>query len=1302
MSEADSLSELLSHKRFTSSRSDVVRRVHSLEFSMLSAEDAQRISSTQVRHRGLYEANSTTHTLKGGPLDNAMGPSNKAGTCSTCNRGYKDCVGHFGYIPLSTPVFNIGYISKLRKVLQAICKSCGKVLIPNSSRLGFLSRADIAGDDMLRRAKVFDAVLAKATKTKQCESCGARNGAVRKLTTSMRLVHTPWDSTRAGIDDHETFKDQFSEAAKDNPELAKLIKGAVEDLTPLFVVRLLRKVPLEDYVLLNLGTTGNSLENMITTTFVAPPVCIRPSVAQLGISGTNEDDLTMVLHDVIMIEGSISHLINTGGNTPKLMENFSSLQLSAAKYLNSDLPGFSKAEKAESKPIRALTQRLKGKTGRFRGNLSGKRVDFSARTVISPDPNLAVDQVGVPQWTARRMTFPERVGPHNIEMLRTAVCNGPQVHPGACFVKKFKGDERRFLRYGDRSEIAKNLRYGDIVERHMIDNDIVLFNRQPSLHRLSIMAHRVKVLPWRTFRFNESVCAPYNADFDGDEMNMHLLQTYESRAEAIELMGVHHNLQTPRDGEPLVTPTQDFLTASYLLSHKDVYYDRSRFMQVCAMAGDANDRIELPMPCILKPVELWSGKQVFRVLLRPNSDPTWPLVNLELREKAYVKNKYMDPRDGWVLFRNSELLCGNLAKNTLKGSKDGLVYVLIKDHSPGDAARAMSRIAKLCARLLGERGFSIGIDDVTPTDSLESEKGLLLQSGYDICTARIDEFKRGELAPQPGCDEAETLEAVMSSTLSNLRGRAGEICLEELNYLHNSPLIMSVCGSKGSPLNISQMVACVGQQTVSGSRIPNGFVGRALPHFARESLMPAARGFVANSFYSGLNVTEFFFHTMGGREGLVDTAVKTADTGYMQRRLVKALEDLCCMYDGTVRNSDNTVIQFKYGDDGLDPICLEETGPVKYSRILQVVRSLPQPDSKESRFLKPKEAISAVENLDKYFFEVPNRYRDEVLGELREQIQGALAEIEGLDTKLKNSLFTITFSISKHQMIEYVKQCCSRYQLSCMEPGTAVGAIAAQSIGEPATQMTLKTFHFAGVASMNVTLGVPRIKEIINAVRDIKTPVIRAKLDVDNDELVARIVRARIEKTTLADIAEYIQEVYTPGECYVAVKIDMDAVMKLQLELDMDDILDAVLADKTMKLKPSQICVLEEDDCIKIEPSSTDRDSLLFKLHTLTSDLPGVVVKGLSSVSRAVINNDGKGCFEFIVEGKNLLDVLTTPGVKGSETTSNNIMVVYDTLGVEAARSAVMTEIISTMQSHGLSLDVRHVMLLADLMTYRG
>jgi DNA-directed RNA polymerase III subunit RPC1 len=469
-------------------------------------------------------------------------------------------------------------------------------------------------------------------------------------------------------------------------------------------------------------------------------------------------------------------------------------------YIDSSLPSIQR-NYTDLKPIRGFCQRLKGKQGRFRGNLSGKRVDFSGRTVISPDPNLNIDQVAVPMLVAKNLTYPEKVSQYNIEKLRRLVETGPEEWPGANYVMKKDTDFKKYLKFGNRKLVAADLSEGDIVERHLEDGDIILFNRQPSLHKLSIMSHFAKIRPWRTFRLNECVCGPYNADFDGDEMNLHVPQTEEARTEAMVLMGVKNNLVTPRNGEPVIAAIQDFITAAYLLSSKERFYSRKAFTQICMFMVDGNKQIDLPPPAILKPQALWTGKQIFNVMMRPNKKSP-VLVNLDAKCRDFKKPPDgvapdMCSEDSHLVIRGSEIMCGLMDKSTVgSGKKDSVFYVILRDYGPDETVQAMGRLAKLCARWLANQGFSIGINDVLPGKTLKEQKEILVEKAYAECDELILLFKEGRLEKQAGCDEETTLENKISGILSKVRDNVGDICMKELSK-HNSPLIMASSGSKG-------------------------------------------------------------------------------------------------------------------------------------------------------------------------------------------------------------------------------------------------------------------------------------------------------------------------------------------------------------------------------------------------------------------------------------------------------------------------------------------------------------------------
>ncbi|CAG8530365.1 3760_t:CDS:10 [Cetraspora pellucida] len=1234
------------------------RKIKHIQFSVLSPQEIVKNSQFVVTHRDLFNENRAP--MENGVLDTRLGTSDHDILCETCGERMAQCIGHFGYIKLVLPVFHIGYFKAVINMLQNICKSCSRVLLEEDDRRTYLKRIRSTKESSAR-GKIEKSINALCKKIVDCPYCNAINGPVKKV-GAIKIVHEKFKPKKAH-EEQENFKNTFVNAVESMPELKPHIHKAQEDLNAMKVLELFKKISDEDCELLGLDPQNARPELFIWQRVPVPPVAIRPSIAQDNAS--TEDDLTVKLSEIVQTNTNIAAALSKGITISQLMEQWDYLQLTVAMYINSEMPGL--GNMAGTKPSRGLCQRLKGKQGRFRGNLSGKRVDFSGRTVISPDPNLRIDEAY-------------------------------QSAKDAC---------------------AAELQIGDVVERHLRDGDVVLFNRQPSLHKLSIMAHYVRVKPWRTFRFNECVCTPYNADFDGDEMNLHVPQTEEARVEAIELMGVKNNLVTPRNGDPIIAAIQDFITSSYLITKKDVFYNRAQFTQICSYMADADLHIDIPPPAIYKPVRLWTGKQIFNVLMRPNKSSS-VLVNLESKGRSFEKSESrapeMCPNDGYVVIQNSEIMCGAIDKSLVgDGNKHSLFYTILRDYGAVQAADAMNRLSKLCSRWLANRGFSIGISDVQPGEILREKKDKLITDANKACDDLIERSKSGKLENQPGCNEEQTLEAHISGILSRVRDDAGQICMTELNR-HNAPLIMATCGSKGSKINVSQMVACVGQQIISGSRIPDGFQDRSLPHFPKHSKTPAARGFVRNSFYSGLTPTEFLFHAISGREGLVDTA---------------ALEDLAIHYDMSVRNSSGGLVQFCYGDDGLDPAYLEdEVLPVDLKRNLQhTINIVPWANDPGLLPYEIKEITDLILDCDEFRKSCTQSYIESLQKFISQELVEKLVSLRqsyglisaderpndeysdidpnAIGSDSVKAIVDHKLKITERQLRKFLNICLQKFVKAKIEPGTAVGALGAQSIGEPGTQMTLKTFHFAGVASMNITLGVPRIKEIINASKTISTPIITCKLVNDSDVKSARIVKGRLETTYLGDIAKYIDEIYERDSCYLAIKLDLDAIQKLQLETNIKEIARAIVNDRKLKLEIQGIRIVDNDEIDAYVPERDgsrrqELDKLYFRLQVLKRALPKVIIKGIQTVTRAVISEAKAGKKQLLVEGYGLREVMTTEGIFGTETTSNNVNEVNKVLGIEAARNTIIQEIQYTMGRHGMSIDPRHVMLLGDIMTYKG
>lgn len=1309
-------------------------------------------------------------------------------------------------------------------------------------------------------------VADQAKKTKNCPRCGAINGTVKKAgASSLKIIHDKFKSYNASTSakkvappEKVAFDASLESARKANTEVTRNMNKAMDDLSPLRVLKLLKRVQDADCPLLGLRT--GRPESFLWRYIPAPPVAIRPSVGQEG--ATTEDDITAKLGDIVFANQQLKEALKKGAPVQSVIDHWDYLSLQLALYINSDVPGLNKNDMA--KAIRGFVQRLKGKQGRFRGNLSGKRVDFSGRTVISPDPNLRIDEVAVPILVAKNMTYPEVVTRYNKSKLQARVRNGTQVWPGANYVEKKNGGIKMFLKFGNRNHMADNLMDGDIVERHLEDGDIVLFNRQPSLHKLSILCHHVKVRPHRTFRLNECVCNPYNADFDGDEMNLHVPQTEEARTEALQLMGVKHNLTTPKNGEPIISAIQDFITAAFLLSSLDVFYDRKTFTTICMGMLDDNTRFELPPPSIIKPQALWTGKQVFNIVIRPNKDiPVLLNLDADCRDhKEYHPGLHRDLQDDSRLcIRNSEIMCGRMDKSTVgSGKKFSLFYILVRDFGVDAASQSMNRLSKLCARWLGNQGFSVGISDVTPPDMLQKVKDDTIQRIFGQCVEFEKESKAGRLKRKPGLDHAATLESEQLRALSTVRTDIATILTSKLSK-RNSPMIMAVSGSKGSNVNVAQMAALLGQQDIEGKRVQNGFQDRTLPHFPKHSSSPPSRGFVENSFFSGLTPYEFIFHGMGGRIGLVDTAVKTAETGYMSRRLMKSLEDLSTQYDKTVRNSASNIVQFRFGDDELDPVDMEASAkPVDFERTY--VHTESTTFSTDDRGLQDEEIFENMEKilaprrnlltrLDWHGQNLPFETEDDTLADQHESARDFLKSIQdfvmkrsakfnearlqkkkwavaedvgegsGVRTGNKRARdgvtasavskrqktadgaksrservragpstkdrFELTSKLSAKTLDRFVKTCLEKYERAKVEPGHAVGAVGAQSIGEPGTQMTLKTFHFAGVAGMSLTAGVPRIKEIINASKDISTPVITCRLERRRDgsipEELARIVKGRIECLYLEDITDFIQISHpTSRSSCIYLKLNMDTITDLGLDITIHDVCHAI--EKHRRLAKAELRIfLTRPDEIKITSEgsvkSTKRGAAakaeenapnerLLRLQAIRRILPTVHVLGHAQATRAVVmaENDPMSdeilarrasskpaaastsiastqpttnppikqesgvqpdpseppvkqeitapvkdaprasaskplqMHKLMISGYGLRKCLSTPGINPHTTQTNSIIETFEVLGIEAARSKIITEIAEVMKE--LNIDPRHMALLADVMTYKG
>ena len=843
----------------------ILKKISQINFGLLSPEDIRKMSVTKIVTPDTYDEDG--YPIEAGLMDPRLGVIDPGLRCRSCGSKGGDCQGHFGHINLARPVIHVGFADTIHKILRSTCTKCGRVLLTESEIIDYKDKLE--------------------SKLQNQES----------ITTIIKEIYTVARRDKCPHCDEEK-----EEIKIDKP--ISIVEGNYK-LTSSEVRERLERIQERDYLFVGVNPEVAKPEWMVLTVLPVPPVTVRPSIT-LETGERSEDDLTHKLVDILRINQRLKENMEAGAPQLIVEDLWELLQYHVTTYFDNEASGVPPARHRSGRPLKTLAQRLKGKEGRFRSNLSGKRVNFSARTVISPDPNISINEVGVPKMIATEVTVPVYVTKWNIEQMKEHIQTGPKEHPGANYV--IRPDQRKIRVYDETKEaIIEKLEPGYIVERHLKDGDIVLFNRQPSLHRMSMMAHEVKVLPYKTFRLNLCVCPPYNADFDGDEMNMHVFQTEESRAEAKSLMRVQEHILSPRFGGPIIGGIHDHISGAYLLTRLGSDFKEEDVLQMLKKSN-------IPFPERQKG-DSWTGKEIFSLLLPESLNMVY---KAEICRKCDECLRQECKNDAYVVIESGQLKTGAIDERAYGAFSGKILDSIVKDYGTDKAREFLDSATKLAISGIMKRGFTTSTaDEEIPREAKDRIEELLSKSESRV-EQLIDAFHNDELESLPGRSLRETLEMKIMQVLGEARDKSGEIA-ESYFGMDNHAVIMALTGARGSMLNLTQIAACVGQQSVRGGRIERGYSNRTLPHFQVGELGAKASGFVHSSYKKGLDPLEFFFHAMGGREGLVDTAIRTAQSGYMQRRLVNALQDLSVQPDGTVMDNRGIVIQTKYGEDGVDP-----------------------------------------------------------------------------------------------------------------------------------------------------------------------------------------------------------------------------------------------------------------------------------------------------------------------------------------------------------------------------------------------
>ncbi|WP_276270648.1 DNA-directed RNA polymerase subunit A' [Haloarcula litorea] len=904
------------------------KEINAITFGLMDPEEYRDMSATKVITADTYDDDGFPIDM--GLMDPRLGVIDPGLECKTCGKHSGSCNGHFGHIELAAPVIHVGFAKLIRRLLRGTCRECSRLCLDETEREEFEGRLDRTRELGLDLNDVTKAAIRQARKKDRCPFCGEKQYDIKhekpttyyevqqvlasdypdRLAAAMEEAEDPISppelADETGIEGsrvQQILSGEFRPRKEDRKALEKalsvdLTEEDMNKLMPSDIRDWFEDIPDEDIEVLGMNPDRSRPEWMILTVLPVPPVTARPSIT-LDNGQRSEDDLTHKLVDIIRINQRFMENREAGAPQLIIEDLWELLQYHVTTFMDNEISGTPPARHRSGRPLKTLSQRLKGKEGRFRGSLSGKRVNFSARTVISPDPTLSLNEVGVPERVAREMTQTMNVNERNLEEARRYVTNGPEGHPGANYVRRPDG---RRLKVTEKNceELAEKVEPGWEVSRHLVDGDIVIFNRQPSLHRMSIMAHEVVVMPYKTFRLNTTVCPPYNADFDGDEMNMHALQNEEARAEARVLMRVQEQMLSPRFGENIIGAIQDHISGTYLLTHTNPKFNETQALDL--LRATRIDELPDPDGVDESGDDYWTGRTLFSQLLPDDLD-------LEFTSSA----------GDTVVVEDGEMTEGTIDEDAVGAFGGEVVDTIAKDYSKTRARILVNEVSALAMRSIMHFGFSIGIDDESIPREAEEQINDAIDNAYDRVEELIDTYERGELESLPGRTVDETLEMKIMQTLGKARDSAGDIAEDHFDD-DNPAVIMAESGARGSMLNLTQMAGCVGQQAVRGERINRGYEGRTLSHFEEGDLSADAHGFVEASYRSGLGPKEFFFHAMGGREGLVDTAVRTSKSGYLQRRLINALSELETQYDGTVRDTTDTIVQFEFGEDGTSPV----------------------------------------------------------------------------------------------------------------------------------------------------------------------------------------------------------------------------------------------------------------------------------------------------------------------------------------------------------------------------------------------
>ena len=1367
-------------------------KVIGIQFSILSPDEIRKGSVAEITSRDTYINNKP---VIGGLFDPRMGVLEPGLICPTDGLDYMQTPGYAGHIELARPVFYIQYLSTIQKCMRCVCFKCSKLLI---SKDKYKQALKIQGDARWKY------VFSLCSKVKRCgddseDGCGTlQPNRIRK--EGLATIFAEWKS----------------DSEDSEPIIIKV--------TPEMVLKNFKRISDDDVTFMGFSPVYSRPDWMICQVMMVPPPAVRPSVKH-DAQQRSEDDLSHILVNIIKTNKTLQEKLQNNAPSNVIDDWTTVLQYYIATQVDNKIPGVAAVAQRSGRPLKSIKDRLNGKGGRMRGNLMAKRVDYSARSVITADPNISIRELGVPMKVAKNITKPVIVNKINKAFLTKLVQNGPDMWPGAKMLEKQNGEVITLRYYLDRNSLT--LEDGDTVHRHMMDGDAILFNRQPTLHRMSMMCHIARIMKrGDTFRMNVADTKPYNADFDGDEMNLHMPQDPESEAELKNLAAVPYQIVSPANNSSIIGIYQDSMLGSYQFTREGISFSPRDAMNILMMFNNVNEHQ------LENDIKKDGGITNFDIMSQ-----IMPPLSMRYKTKAFKDDKDdLKTSNNVVEIKNGTYVRGQMDKSVMGARTKGLLQRVCNDFGNMASAKFVDDLQNIVTEYMKSSAFSVGISDLISNQKTNDEIIQVITKKKTDVKNLIDQVQIGIFENNTGKTNEEEFETQVNSILNQATSESGKIGLKSLGK-NNRFVIMVNAGSKGSDLNISQMISCLGQQNVDGKRIPYGFENRTLPHFTKYDDSPGARGFVESSYINGLSPQELFFHAMGGRVGLIDTAVKTSTTGYIQRRLIKGLEDLMVSYDMTIRTNKNKIVQFCYGDDNIDTIKVEEQsipivtmssqdiyahylvpdgeGSVKSLNNIFLKNLLTRYRKQNDEFLEKTQKyidymIKARENIVKYVFKnksdstvscpvafmyVINNIQgqcnitvsslvDITLLEALEMIEKCYSKLEKIyyapPTELFKTLFYYYLSPKELLIVKRFNKAALTllldtitidYKRAIVAPGEMVGMIAGQSIGEVSTQMTLNTFHFAGVASKsNVTRGVPRIEEILSLSSDIKNPSLSIYLKPEDEKQKekAQTIMYMLEHTRLEEIVKSVEVCFDPDDLNSLINDDKDTIeqyrafenmvaecSEVSLQTDENEkskwiirmVMDPeIMLEKNITMDDVNYtlknCYDEQISCIysdfnsdklifrirmndviksagsrggqkKTKVNPLDQSDQIYLLKNFQDQLlQNVVLRGVKGINKVILRKivdnmiEQNGVYKkqdiWVLDtiGTNLLDVLGLDFIDNRRTLSNDIVEIYNVLGIEAARQAIYNELVEVVEFDGTYINYHNYSVLVDRMTF--